>query len=336
MSENKDHESIEFHCAHLGATGVVANFTGKWASWGKVDPSTVKVTGELIYNLFQRGGLTFKPLVSPVTFYNPVSGNVETVEDKFVIINGDSGASLAVVGTQLAQSMAVGGHYETLNAVVGQLAESDNFPCRAISFGHGAKAMIQLLMPEERYILGREHKAFFTLQNALDGSGKVKIGHTDFCPVCSNTYRAALDDLELSAKHTMNLGENLARIQKAIFTVQQSADQYYIDLESLSKVKASAKAEKEFLFYMIPDQAKREDAKRENSQPANRREKLVNAIGQSLAERNTSTPTFYDLLQGVTRFVTHGDKGVKNPEYVLDGVGTQFSDKALQWLVKNS
>lgn len=335
MSENKDRSSAEFHCAHLGASGVVANFTGKWAGWATFDLPTVKPTGEQIYNLFERGGLTFKPFVAPVQYFNAVTGELTEVPDKFAIYNGDTGATLAIGGSQLAQSMTVGGHYETLIAVVGELAK-DNFPCRAISFDNGARAMIQCLIPGDHYILDRPHKAFFTLQNGLDGSGKVRLGHTDVCPVCSNTYRAALDDLELSAKHTMNLGDNLAKIQRAIFQVKESAEQYYIDLASLAKVKASAKAEKEFLYYLIPDQAKKEDAKRENSQPANRREKLVNAIGQSLAERSTSTPTLYDLLQGVTRFVTHGDKGVKNPEYVLDGVGTDFSNKAYTWLVKNS
>ena len=161
---------MEFHCAHLDATGVVANFTGDWRSWGKIDLDSVRVTNEQIYDLFVRGGIAFKPFVAPVQYFNAVTGQMQQYDGNSVLYNGDTGMPLTIAGKQLAASMDVGGHFETLTALVGEVSNMGNIPCRAISFDNGARALIQCLMPQKHYILGREHKGFLSIKNALDGS----------------------------------------------------------------------------------------------------------------------------------------------------------------------
>ena len=317
------------HISGADKGGIAANFTGTWREWGKVDVGSIQQTGEGFYELLERDRLTFRPMVVPALWNNPVTGGQETSTEDFFILRGDDGTRVGLGKAQLAGSMDVGGHYETLQLLVGELSKLA-LPARAISFRNGARALIQMLIPEEHIILDRPHKAFYSVLNALDGSSNAKIGFSDYCPICDNTYAALRGEIggEFQAKHTSGLEQALKTIQKAIFNVGDYIHGFYSTLEDFSTLPANNKLMEEFELFMIPDPKEKEARKRAaSSRPANRRAQLGQAISTSLAERNGSTVTFYDLLQGVTRLDSQ-----KDAEYAFFGAGAKMNESAMAWL----
>ena len=133
---------------------------------------------------------------------------------------------------------------------------------------------------------------------------------------------------EFQAKHTSGLEQALKTIQKAIFNVGDYIHSFYSTLEDFSTLPANNKLMEEFELFMIPDPKEKEARKRAaSSRPANRRAQLGQAISTSLAERNGSTVTFYDLLQGVTRLDSQ-----KDAEYAFFGAGAKMNESAMAWL----
>ena len=314
----------------------VSNFTANWRSWAIPDESTIaQSTDEKTYELMERGGLTFRPLVTPVIYHNPVTGQDEQYDDKFVVINGNTGANLAIVGKQMKESFNIGGHYEATEKLLSQIVNIGGIPTRAMSFANGARALIQLKIPQTYYVAGIENHGFYTVSNALDGTSITKIGFTAFTPRCINTYRAALRDLGNGwyAKHTGNYGEKLSSIQRILFGIQDEVQNYFTLQNKLATIAADSETVKIFANYLIPDKAAKTDSERKaNTGPTNRRGELVKAIETSLQERESKELTIYDLLRGVTRYTTYRKD---DPEYAFFGPGSDLADKAHSWAEKN-
>ena len=330
MSDNK----FENVCESLNADSTVANFDGNWRGWGIPDVESLTTTKEGFYDLLVRADLAFTPLIAPVTFYNIVTGKTETFGEKYVILNG-KGESLAVVGEQLVKSLVVGGHYETVEKLIGEIVNVGGIPARAISFAQGARALIQLAIPESYYVAGIEHKAFYSVYNAIDGSSKTLIGWTQYTPICANTKRAAFDEIgtNRSAKHTQNFAEKLSSIQRQIFGIKTEIDEFFTGQKKLATIPTDSEIVKAFTQYLIPDVPQKAGSDRKvNTGPSNRRGELVKAIETSLAEREAKDLTIYDLLRGTTRYTTYRKD---DPEYAFFGPGSDLNDRAHAWAEKN-
>lgn len=326
---------MEEVCDTLEADSVGANFTGSWCGWGLVDIASIKPTGEWIYTMLDREGLAFKPLIAESQFYNPITGLLEKAPEEYHILRGDNGTWIGRGRKSLVDSMSLGGHYETLQLLVGELSQTA-LPCRAISFRNGARALIQMLIPEEHIILGRPHKAFYSVYNALDGSSGAKIGFSDYCPVCQNTYaalRAEIADNGFKARHTTSMEAKLKSIREKILDVGEAVKEYYGTLEKLAVIPADNDLIRQFVQAVVQDGPATEKRGKVSEATIKHRSEVATAIQVSNMERNGTgyDVTFYDLLQGVTRVTSR-----KDAYYSLFGNGAMYNERAMAWLTKAS
>lgn len=323
MSENTDNKSMEFHCAHLGADGVAANFTGTWRQWGQIDGLTVKPTQETLYDLFHRGGVALPPFSSPVQFENALTGRAETVTGKKVLYSGHTGEYFGIVG----DNFPVLSHWETVHELLDVLPDSV-MPSRVISFGGGSRMLAQFFAGQYT-AAGRNHNAFLTVLNGLDGTEKLRYGFTVYSPVCSNTYAKALGALGEGVKHTKNFTGRLS-VARAQFAEAEAAAMEEIQTwNKAASVMATSDMMSDFLDSLFP-LGKTDAAK-------NRRAQYAMALNQTVAEvdGNPLRPSAYDLFAGLTRYVadrSQNRNGEEQMEYVTSGPGAALIDTGRNWL----
>lgn len=339
MSHNDDNTSMEFHCSHLGADGVAANFEGDWKKWGQIDIDSIRPfqTPELVYDTMVRGGLGFKPLTAIAQVQNPVT-NAVTVLDRKAILN-EQGEIIGIVGKDF-NAMS---HYDTLKEVFGRILEDGLVMARFINFDKGARMLAQFALPQKYWAVGREHKAFVTIYNGLDGTMRVKIGLTLWTPVCSNTFAYAMGDLEHKVKHTVNMAINLTNLSKTLGIIKGQAEESMGLFDQLGKVEVDTENVKEFVSFLMP---KNPDVTSKHTE--NRRAELNSAIAKTQLETLTNvtldngtpvlpTATAYDLFAGVTRYIAEHQQsrnGNEQLEYVSFGPGNTLAQKALGYLTK--
>lgn len=332
MSENRNSQSMEFHCAHLGASGVSANFTGNWQSWGMIDYASVKPTMETIHEAMSRVGLDFVPLTSPHIWRNPVTG-----------ISGESKLFKDVYNPMYDEPIAesVGADFntlsymDTLNGIFGELLTEGTIPARFISFDRGSRMVAQFALPEEYYTAGRPVKAFFSVYTALTGKVLTRGGITSWNPVCSNTYAALLHDLTVGTKRTKYMVNRLPSLADKLGIIRREFRQTINTIDSWGIMPASSELTQAFISAMLP---KKEAS--ESNAVNNRRAELVTAIGQTANELSGGNQlTIYDLFSGVTRYVGARQQNrddLTQYEYATTGIGGQFATQAYNWLVANA
>jgi hypothetical protein len=173
----------------------------------------------------------------------------------------------------------------------------------------------------------------------LDAKTKLSVGYTDYCPVCTNTYAAALREIGIvgmTAKHTGNMSESLTRIRQTLFKVQAAQKDFYSVLAELSTAKANTEMVKQFVDSMLPNDRTGGEL-RQNSRRANRRDELSEAIIATMAETNhAGDPTLYELWAAATHMTSRKkfDKdpnGERSFEYVMSGPGSTFNQRAYNW-----
>lgn len=310
-----------------------SNFTADFAGWGKLNDETIKVNSQLsIEEILDNAGAMFNPLCATPKFYNPVTGQDEEDKDKKYILNGNTGEKLGLVGKDF-NAMS---HYETLKEGFGELMGRGNIPTKVINFDGGRKLMVTFFGGVQN-IADRLHHKFIAMYNALDGTSRANFGGTDYCVVCANTFAASKREIKQSgygAKHTENMGIKLAEIRKELGLVELQMTAYYTTLNQFATIKTDFALAMEFCAALIPDK-KKEEGQRENDGPANRRNQLFQAINTSLAERNSSELTVYDIMQGLTRYTTFRQQkrnSEEQMEYVTSGPGATFSETGFNWL----
>lgn len=338
MSSNSDRSSAEFHCAHLGADGVYSNMVGAdWKSWGKLDISKLSVNEETLLALFYRSGAYFTPVGMRHEVMNPYTGMVQYT-DKKTIFN-DKGESIGEVGYEF-NAMS---HWETISAALGKVVEFGGIPARLIVFDNGARIMAQFVIPQTYYAAGREHNAFYTVYNGLDGTLRAKLGFTLYTPVCSNTYAAAMRDLGYSVKHTKNMGINLSHVSEQLGLIQDEVKSTVAVLDKFSTVEMDSEEVKKFLAFMMPKKAdsdsKAVDNRRAELSAAISKTQLETLESVSLANGNAVLPiaTAYDLFAGVTRYITGRQQNRdanSQYEFVTVGNGANMAQSAYDYLNK--
>lgn len=307
------------------------NFTQKITGWGRVERGTLKVDPELaplsVAEIMERSGLGFNPLKVAIGYNNPLTGQFSEYDDKFIIIRSDTGEAIGTVGRRYNPIP----YYAAIESAFGDIVTAGGIPTRAVSMDNGAKMAVQFALPEGWLVADCEHGLFVNLFSSHNGTLAIVVNSADIRIVCGNTFAMALASQtdRHSVKHTASAYDRLTAVQKALFGIRESAQYYYGALDTFAAHKASSAEVQQFLSAVIPDKEKGE-SKRDNSQPANRREAVYLAAGQSAEERNTADITFYDLLQGVTRVSSYKttEKRTDNFEYVTFGPGGDLNNKA--------
>lgn len=323
MSDNDNRDSMEFHCAHLGADGVAASFDGTWRAWGQIDHNTVTPTGEQVYNLFERMGVHLAPMASPVEFDNAFTGKREAVTGQKHIYSASNGTHFGIVGDNFPMLS----HYETMKEAIGLLPDS-TVPARLISFDGGAKVALQVFCGYVK-AAGRDHGGWISLLNGLNGKTPLSYGVSTYSPVCSNTYAKFLGDLATSKKHTKNFGNALSVIRA---NLEQAYGEVMASIAEFDKLHAAEMSNDEqaaFLDALFP--LGKTDASK------NRRSEYQTALGLTLAEVEQDKVTAYDLFAAASRYVADREQNRNGEEqfaYVTDGPGGKLISLAHDTLIK--
>jgi len=152
--------------------------------------------------------------------------------------------------------------------------------------------------------------------------------------ICGNTFAYVEGDTTAKwvIKHTKYMQKKLDDIRPQILKVEYAQKAYYNMLEKAAKVELSFNLQKEFLNAMFPDKDVK-PGENVNQGPANRRINLENAIGQSVAERNSSIPTIYDAFQGMTRYISYRNQNRTPDQQYEYAMKSPDNQSAYQWMV---
>lgn len=307
---------------------VRANFTADFKSWGIIDPKTAQVNGLSLADLLADAGMDFNPLKVDLGYNDPISGKYQTAPDRFGIINPNTGAFLGAVGKEYTPV----NYADIAGGVYGAMVEDGYIPARVLHFNGGARIFIAMIAPAEVKIGDRVHRTFTGISSGHDGGTVIQIGDTDFCPICTNTYRMALDEIKEGgrrAKHTKNVMGKLDEIRQQMFNVEASRKVYYDGLTAMMNRRVDSAEVNAFLTALVPDAAGAE--KRASQAQANRRAEISRGIFLTTLEEGRKETRAYDLFAGVTRYVTGRTQNRNADEqfdYVMDGSGAKLSNAA--------
>jgi len=283
---------------------VTENFDARSPSWGAIDRGTLKMNPAManmnIEDILTEADLAFQPLLVQTHYYDPVDGK-EHMSGAHSVIRADNGNEL---GTGFSDGYTPVGYLDALEGLFGDVKKLGGIPTRAINFKDGRRTALQFVLPDTWYIAERQHNLFFNVFAGHDGTTGILFNSADTCIVCGNTFAMAKASqvLRYSARHTSNVTARLAEIRQAIFTIQETSKAYYSVLQLAAQKPANEAIITEFVNFIHPDEKK--EGVRDNRARANKRGDLNTAIAVSVAERNGSVPTIYDLFSGQTRMVS--------------------------------
>lgn len=332
MTNILENKSVEIFCRN-NEVQVSANFEANWREWGKIDfDSITQMNKESILETFERAGLSFTPLSVDVVSTNPTSGKSHVNTEKKAIYNPNFDIPLGIVGIDF-NAMS---HWDTLESVFGDILVQGYIPTRFLNFSGGTRMLSQFVVPEKYLVAKREHIRYFCVYNAIDGSSRVKIGETIWTPICANTYAMAMSEISsgYSAKHIKNMDKKLFSIAKQILNVKEKTQTYFAQLDEWADKGTNKELADEFVKYLMP----KEESSNSNA-VNNRRQDLAYSIMTTAKELPQNGLTIYDLFAGVTRYVTERRQKrneFEQYEYVTNGPGANFNNKAYNWLAQNS
>lgn len=316
----------------------VANFAATFSQWAKIDRESVQLTdSRSLADMLAEVKMNFVPMKAEDGYYNPVT-NVWVKTGDVKIYNPLAGN--IVSSRTFTPDYNPMGYSELLNSAFGAMVAEGNQPTRILHWGGGRKIFVQFI-PRDGGIFnaaGREHMMYLGLSSSLDGSTVTSLGMTSYTPICSNTYAAARRELSESGgnvRRTKNMTVRITSIAQSLGILRTLAEEFFGTLNRLAQVEVSQDIANAFFEHMLPLKT-RAEGERENSGPLNRRAELQTAIVETVREQAASKVTAYDLFAGTTRYI--GNRTQKRDvfgqyEYVTEGAGSQFSDKAYSFAV---
>lgn len=318
---------------------IVKNYDQKDNWMVPTNRGTLKINPEFkdatLEDILDKAGLGFGVMAIQTMYTSPVSGKIYPSKG-YSVIRVDNDAEL---GTGFKDGYYAMSYQNILETFFDGTKKLGGIPTRAVNFRDGAIAAVQFILPDDFYVGDLLHKTWMNFYSSHDGTYSVTGNTGDIPIICGNTFAASFGDemLKFSIKHTENLPNRLQEISQRILQLKPAQEYYYKLLNKAISKPAESNIVKEFLLAMVPDTEKKEDSNRKaNDGPANRREEINTAIGANTALRNSDTPTYYDLLQGMTFYNsnTRIQKRDENEQfmYVNTGPGAKLNAKAYDWL----
>lgn len=199
--------------------GRVALMTAGEAPWHRLGVNVRDAVGSA--DALRLAGLQWPVSKMPMSYRNPVTGEVIDSADTFAIVRGDNGAQLGTVGTRYKPFQNADG-FAMLDGVLG------SFGARYEAAGslHGGKRVFMLVrLPKQAFTVGHRDQveAFALFTNPHDGSGVAECFATSERVVCNNTLRIARNGRKggVGIRHTGNLRDRIDAARAALnLTVQ--------------------------------------------------------------------------------------------------------------------
>jgi phage/plasmid-like protein (TIGR03299 family) len=222
-------------------TGAAALYTRvpAWHELGQVIPAGVSSIDEVM----ELARIKFMVGKTPVRYHNLVTGELETLDGKFVTTRDDTGKGLGVVGDsyEVFQNHEA---FEFLEALV------DRFGVTWESAGalrNGARVFVSMRLPHDIRIdpggVNDEIVPFVVLTTTHDGSGKVEAMVTPWRPICGNTERLAVKNafVKWGTRHTKNIKDKVAEARRTFAQSVAYFEKFVVEEEALARTEMTIK-----------------------------------------------------------------------------------------------
>lgn len=201
----------------------------------------------------------WEPIGLPLTVV--FKGETVTLDDYKAWVRDDTGEVMGIHGDGY-----VGHSYKRwLLENVGSILKDDLSIISAGLLDDGAKAWVQVGLPESVEVEGVEYRSTLFATTSLDGSIATTYKIVITMVVCDNTRAMALGEkgATFRVKHTKNSGLRIMEARDALGIIQSSADTYGEELKAQLAQKVTPKQWAKFLDTKVPkpdeDYAKRDD-----------------------------------------------------------------------------
>lgn len=311
------------------------NFSGDggWANWMRpINLRALSINPEYqnmsVHDILTNGGLGFG-VAKVETTYN--YDGVIYPSNGYSIIRTDMPE--VELGKGFSDEYVPMSYTELLETFFGDITKLGGVPTRVVSLNNGKVGAMQFALPREWLIGDRAHKTFLNLFTSHDGTYGYKINECDICILCGNTFRFAHKDSSFSftAKHTKNSGSRISEIRQLMLSAEKANTIYYETLQKAANMEANSKLVNEFLLAMFPDGEKNASGK-VNQGPANRREMLSKAIGDTAAETNKSEISISDVFEGMLRYTADRTQKRNADEQLAYVLKSEENTLAYEWL----
>lgn len=202
-----------------------------WHELGEIIPSGITSIDEVM----ELARIKFMVGKTPVQYHNLVTGELETLDGRFVTTRDDTGKGLGVVGDsyEVFQNHEA---FEFLEALVDRYGVTWE---SAGALRGGARVFVSMRLPHDIRIdpngVNDEIVPFVVLTTTHDGSGKVEAMVTPWRPVCGNTERLAVKHaiVRWGTRHTKNIKDKVAEARR---TFAQSVTYFQRFVEEETKL----------------------------------------------------------------------------------------------------
>jgi phage/plasmid-like protein (TIGR03299 family) len=185
-------------------------------------------------------GLNWDVKKIPLQFMNPVSGNLEAIEDKFAVVRMDSGAALGTVGRIYKPFQNAEG-FEFLDSVIGEFGA--HYETAGSIYG-GSRVWMQLKIPAKAFALNGKDtvEPYVIFTNSHDGTAAAQCHTTSHRVVCANTLRLAgnASSEKFHIRHSTNLKAKVEAARQSLGLAVKKIDDFRTDAEAMARTKLDA------------------------------------------------------------------------------------------------
>lgn len=176
------------------------------------------------------------------------------------------------------------------------------------SLGDCRRTFISIRLKDQpsSFVRGDEFKDYLSFINSFDGFCQARLYGSNTRIVCQNTLNMSLTDkgfLDLKIKHTTGASVAFDRMAETVQSYLQAKDAAYADLSKLAEQPMSKETAENVLAGFVFDKVATE------GKALNQGKRMFQLFNRGTGNRGE---TRYDLLNGVTQYLTH-ETNAKDP-----------------------
>lgn len=254
------------------------------------------------------------------------------VKDYMAVNRSDSNELLGVVGSKY-KAIQNSQIWEALNQSLDRHGINYNI-CGGGFYHKGAKVFLQVKIDDDAIkVNGDSFDNLLTFMSSHDGSGAFEVFDTTVRIICQNTIQAAKRQggkvFKLKVRHTSGASLNFINMVESLERIFDLRKETYGDLNTLASKPMSYE---DMLNWSVGFF----NASNELTTASDN--KAREAVSLAIRGKGNKGQTAYDLLNGVTELLTHGQRGSRKDRHAIwqtseHGTNSRYKARALDTLI---
>ncbi len=191
----------------------------------------------------------------------------------------------------------------------------------------GRKVFLQIVLPEAQ-VGNSGIKRYLTALNSHDGSSSIGFGTTNQVVFCSNTFHAAMKDVQ-GIRHTASYSD---RVKDAIESIKQAMTGESLLMDNFNRMSDIKVEDDKFVIDLVSKVLNVKPDEKASTRKSNQVTQMAQDIRTDINQHGNN---LWGLFNGITRFTNHSQvKSEKSLENVMVGQGARMNDIAFKEIMK--